>query len=131
MGAKVETVKKEVGDVLSKIYSKLTPSQGKYGSLILSAIIALVFLCTVTGRTVITCLGYLLFAYLIFLLAYKLYSFACEHSKAEPKPRPVKETASEETVEPDGTDELPENEIEGGHQISIDEIEVVTGNPKE
>lgn len=107
MGAKVETLKKEVGDILKNIYSKLTPNQGKYGSLILSLVIALVFICTATGRSVIVGLGYLVFAFLIFAFAYKLYSLVVEHSK----------------VEPEKQDEIPKAvQEEDCHQITIDEL---------
>ena len=120
MGARFDSAKKEVGDILKGIYSKLTPNQGKYGSLIFSAIIAIVFLCTATGRTVITCAGYLVFVYAIFFMASKLYEFAQEHSKAIPKPKAVPQ------AEPEIDDEVAIEDTETEetvHQITMDELQ--------
>ncbi len=124
MGAKVSEIKKEVGDILKKIFSKLTPNQGKIGSLVLAAIIAVLFLCTATGRAVIVFIGYLIFALAILTFAYKLYKFASQYSIAEPKPKAMpKVTETAETTVTDENDDVQEEELAEGHQITMDELE--------
>ena len=143
MDQRLSNFKKEVGEIFKNLFSKLTPGQGKSISLIFSAVIALIFLVTSTGRMVITVLGYLLFAYCIIWLAYKFYIFASTYSTAIPKPKVVvsDETYNEVTLDDDdepvaeaeesddisaednGAVEEEEKQEEFEHQITIDELE--------
>ncbi len=141
MGAKVSAFKKEVGEILEKLFSKLTPKQGKSVSLIIPAIVALLFLCTTTGRSVIVFVGYLIFVCGILLFAYKFFNFASAHSVAAPKPKKVKvdqgDNASDalgasdgdssiigDTVDADAKQDSFENEVtdEKEHQMTIEEL---------
>ena len=137
MGAKVSAFKKEVGEILKKLFSKLTPGQGKSLSLIVSAVIAILFLCTTTGRSVIVFIGYLIFIYVILLFAYKFYNFATANSTAEPKPKKVKvdqgDKASDAFNASDGDSDIigdivdtsvPKDDTdEKVHQITIEELQ--------
>ena len=133
MGDKVSALKKEGGEIFKNIISKLTPKQGKIASLVVSAGIALLFLCTSTGRSLIGVLGYLLFIYCILVFGYRLYKFATAYAVAIPKPKTVK-PADEATDEPNAEDdsciEMRQNGDNGAareatevvHQMTIEEI---------
>ena len=123
MGAKVDAIMKEVGDILKKIFSKLTPNQGKIGSLVLSAIIAILFFATAIGRTLIVIFGYVCFIIVIMAFANKMYKFASQYSTAEPKPKSVASEEEPVVTSENADDKITEEELKEGHQISIDEIE--------
>ena len=136
MTEKFSNFKREVGEILKRLFSKLTPRQGKCLSLIVSAIIALLFLCTVTGRSVIVFMGYLIFAYVILLFAYKFFKFASTHSIAEPKSKKAEVLQNDDVpdvIENDADsgiheDIVTEEENEKEHQITIEELQQEVDN---
>ena len=140
MGAKVTALRKEGGEILKNIISKLTPKQGKIASLVVSAGVALLFLCTSTGRSIIGVLGYLLFIYCVLVFAYRLYKFAAVNAIAVPKPKeakPADEPDQEPNAEdgscielrPEGDDRAAKEASETVHQMTFDDIDPNVDDP--
>ncbi len=147
MTERFSNFKREVGESLKGLFSKFTPKQGKSITIVLSLVIALFFLCTTTGRSVIVFIGYLIFILGILLFMYKSYRFASTYSVAVPKPRQQVSDDEEFETDEDEIDsdieaplednsaieeanDAPDIEIEDEkvHQVTLDEVVAIANS---
>ncbi len=129
MTERFSNFKREVGDIFRGLFSKLTPRQGKSLSLIVSLVVALFFLFTATGKSVIVLVGYLVFLYVALLYGYKLYKFASTYSVATHKTSPQEiieddeDSLDSDFANADNTDpQKPDGDDEKVHQVTMEEI---------
>ncbi len=116
-----ETIKKETNKFMEKVYAKLTKTQVGVISILLTALVLILFLCTYTGRHVITFVAYVGFVALVLYCGYRLFKHTTARAHGVPKPK------KEKVVEPDVIeyDEFPDEdgvpfEDEGSEEVTED-----------
>ena len=124
--------KKEIKGLIKKILDKITVNQARIFSIVVTALVLLLFLATTTGRNVLTFLAYVGFAAGALYGGYKLYKYTTENAHGVPKERkPKKEEAGDFECDDDydpfvGVDptdtEDPEGIVDGIEAVGVAEV---------
>ena len=80
-----ETIKEETGKFMQKVYGKLTKTQAGVLSVLLAALVLLLFLCTSTGRQIIVFIAYVAFICGVVYGGYRLFKHTTARATGVPK----------------------------------------------
>ena len=99
-----ETIKEETNKFMQKVYNKLTKTQAGVLSIVFTALVLILFLCTYTGRHIIVFVAYVAFIAAVLYCGYRLFKHTTVRAKGVPKPKKQVE---------DEPDDIEFNDVEG------------------